>query len=811
MGRTYDDPLVQSEKQWMPYEIVPAENNRVGVKVRYMGAEKVFTVEQIMSMLFTKLKSTAETNLKKPVQDCVISVPTYYTDAERRAILNSAAISGLNTLRLFNDTTASALAYGIYKQDLPAPEEKPRNVIFVDMGHSALQTAAVAFNKGKLKVLATAFDSSIGGQNFDRALVDHFAAEFKEKYKIDVKSNKRAGIRLMTECEKLKKQMSANSSELRINIECLMDDKDVTGKMKREQFQEMCASLFERVEPTLQKVLADSGVKKEDIYAVEVVGGSTRIPAVKSVIQKVFGQEPSTTLNIDEAVSRGCALQCAMLSPTFKVRDFNVQDSCPYSVSLRWSAPMEEDTDTEIFPIHHAAPFSKMLTFYRKEPFDLEAKYSHPNVINYPQPLIGAFKIKDVVPTPEGESAKVKVKLRMNIHGIFTVKNASLVEKVLVPVEAPAKKKEEKAAEDKPKVNGEEPMETDAANSQNGEGNKTESDGTPKMETDQQETNKEEASTPEQTQDQNGADEKAGTKMEADDSVEKPADDNSKAEKKFKTKVKLIDLPVVESLVMQYDVKELNLMMEKENELIMNDKLEREKADARNAVEEYVYDTRSKLCEVLSEYISEDDRNSFTLVLEDTENWLYEDGENETKSVYKQKLADLKKIGDPIVRRYIETTHRPAAFDQLGKHLMHVTKFLQLWNEKDEKYDHISEEEITKVGKLHQEIADWYNAKLQQQSVVPKYQDPVVTIADIQSKTKDLSKTCDPIINKKKPKPKEEPPAVPAEKNGDNEATKKDSQPEPKTENPNPSAEPENTEGEKLPQPSAADMDVDLD
>ncbi|XP_039264715.1 heat shock 70 kDa protein 4-like [Styela clava] len=818
MGRSFDDPLVQSEKQWMPYEIVPAENNRVGVKVMYMGTEKVFTVEQIMSMLFTKLKTIAETNLKKPVQDCVISVPTYYTDAERRAILNSAAISGLNTLRLFNDTTASALAYGIYKQDLPAPEEKPRNVIFVDMGHSALQTAAVSFNKGKLKVLATAFDSTLGGQNFDRIILDHFAAEFKEKYKFDVKTNKRAGIRLLTECEKLKKQMSANSSELRINIECLMNDKDVTGKLKREQFEEMSASLLARVEPTLQKVLVDSGLKKDDIYAIEVVGGSTRIPAVKSVIQKVFGREPSTTLNIDEAVSRGCALQCAMLSPTFKVRDFNVQDSCPYAVLLRWSAPMEEESDTEIFPLHHAAPFSKMLTFYRKEPFSLEARYSNPNLIGYPDPKIGAFKIKNVVPTPEGGSAKVKVKLRVNIHGIFTVTNASLVEKVEVPVEAPVSKKEQKT-EEKPKVNGEEPMETDTANSQNGEESKCEADSEPKMETEQSDANKEDTPIVEEppAQEQNGAEEKTETKMEADDSAEKPAEDKAKpVEKKTKTKVKLIDLPVEQSLVMQYNVNELNLMMEKENELIMNDKLEREKSDSRNAVEEYVYDMRSKLCEILSDYVSEDDRNSFTLVLENTENWLYEDGENETKSVYVKKLEDLKKTGDPIVRRYVETTHRPAAFDQLGKSLMHVTKFLQLWNEKDEKYDHISEEDITKVGKIHQETSDWFNTKMQQQSQLPKHQDPAVTLADIQSKTKELSKVCDPIINKKKPKPKEDPPPVPSEKNGNGKDANKDSQPDSKT--PDAAAQPENNDKPAdettAEQPGAGvkeDMDVDLD
>lgn len=752
MGRTYDDPLVQREKQWMPYEIVPTDSRRVGVKVRYMGVEKVFAVEQVMSMLFTKLKSITEMNLKKPVQDCVISVPTYYTDAERRALLDSAAISGLNCLRLFNDTTAVALAYGIYKQDLPAVGETPRNVFFVDMGHSALQVAAVSFQKGKLKVLATAFDARLGGQHFDRVIWEHFAEDFKKRYGIDVRTNKRAGIRLLTECEKIKKHMSVNSSELHLNIECLMDDKDVHGKMKREMFEQLSASLIAAVDAPLQKALSDSGLKKEEIYAVEIIGGSTRIPAVKSKIQTVFGREPSTTLNVDEAVSRGCALQCAMLSPTFKVRDFSVQDSCPYSVSLRWNAPVEEETSTEIFPLHHAAPFSKMLTFYRKEAFELEASYSDSAAVNFPESKIGSFRINKVVPKADGESSKVKVKVRMNIHGVFTIKQASLVEKVVV-VDPP------KAQEGAAKVNGQEPMETDttpAAAEDKTDMKADVSQEKDEMETDQNEAGQQETEKAEEG-DKNGEETKNAQE--------------EKADKKVKNKVKLVDLPVDEMLVMQYSLDELNGMMEKENELIMNDKLEREKADSRNAVEEYVYDMREKISDKLYDYVTDEERKQIMTLLEDTENWLYEDGENETKSVYVKKLEDLRKIGDPVMRKYVEDMHRPAAFEQLGASLMHVTKFLQLWNEKDEKYDHISEEEVAKVNKAHQDISEWYNESLQKQSNVVKHQDPAVTIADIQSKAKELEKICTPVINKKRPKPKEEPPATPDQTETNQEST----------------------------------------
>lgn len=234
---------------------------------------------------------------------------------------------GLNVLRLFNETTATALSYGIYKQDLPAPEEKPRNVVFVDCGHASLQVSACAFNRSKLVMLATAADPYLGGRDFDLLLADYFCKEFQSKYKIDAKSNPRAFLRLLAEVEKIKKQMSANSTTLPLNIECFMNDKDVHGEIKRADMEQLCEDLFRRAEKTLVQLLQQSGLQLQDIHSVEIVGGSSRIPAIKQLIEKVFKKVPSTTLNQDEAVSRGCALQCAMLSPAVRVRDFSVTDA----------------------------------------------------------------------------------------------------------------------------------------------------------------------------------------------------------------------------------------------------------------------------------------------------------------------------------------------------------------------------------------------------------------------------------------------------------------------------------------------------
>lgn len=428
LGRSIDDPFVKQELKHLPFNVVKTGDNKIGINVNYLNEQHTFSVEQITGMLLTKLKEISEISLKTKVNDCVISVPSYFTNAERKALLDSASIAGLNVLRLFNETAATALSYGIYKQDLPNPEEKPRNVVFVDCGYTSLQVFACAFNKGKLKMLATTFDSQLGGRDFDYILAEHFSKDFKSRYNIDPRTNARAFIRLLAEIEKIKKQMSANSTKLPMNIECFMDDKDVHADIKRSEFEELAMHLFNKAEIILEQCLKDSKLSKDDIYSVEIVGGSSRIPYIKNLIEKIFGKVPSTTLNQDEAVSRGCALQCAMLSPAVRVRDFNVTDIQSFPIELLWEpSDNSDDGRAEVFPKNHAVPFSKMLSFYRLAPFTVKAHYSGP--IPYADSYIGQFTVRDVKPTGDGASQKVKVKARINLHGIFNISSATLLEK----------------------------------------------------------------------------------------------------------------------------------------------------------------------------------------------------------------------------------------------------------------------------------------------------------------------------------------------------------------------------------------------
>ncbi|KAK4886192.1 hypothetical protein RN001_002463 [Aquatica leii] len=696
LGRKYHDPQVQREKQFLPFKLLETSTGFVGIKVNYLNEEYTFSPEQCLAMLLTKLKDISATALQTQVNDCVISVPSYFTNNERKALLDSASIAGLNVLRLFNETTATALAYGIYKQDLPGPDEKPRNVVFVDCGHASLQVAACAFHKGKLRMLATAADSHLGGRDFDLILAEYFCKEFQSKYRIDAKSNARAFIRLLAEVEKLKKQMSANSTTLHLNIECFMEDKDVHSEMKRADMEALCDSLLQRVEKTLHQCLEQSGLALEDVHSVEVVGGSTRIPALKALIEKVFHRTPSTTINQDEAVSRGCALQCAMLSPAVRVREFSVTDTQSYPIALSWDASGDGEApgEIEVFPMNHAVPFSKMLTFYRREPFSICASYI--GNVPYLDRNIGMWTVKDIHPTADGKSQKVKVKARINLHGIMNISSASLIE-----------------SKESPETDG--PEENQEKSNENSE--------------------------PPQNETSNGQPE-----------------EEEKKEKKKKQVVKSTELPI-ESLTVGFSQVEINQYTEQEFKMIAADRQEKERADARNALEEYVYELRGKLTseDDLATFVLESDRDNLVRQLDDMENWLYEEGEDCNRQVYQDKLTELKNKGEPIQVRRLEFDLRPTIIEEFCRTLQLTDKIVHQFRAKDPKYAHITEEDMKKVDHAISQNLKWLEQIRSQLNSTPKYLPPPITIAQIRQERSNFENTVSPIINKPAPKP-ESPP-----------------------------------------------------
>jgi heat shock protein 4 len=445
-GRSFNDPDIAVEREYVSAPLVNM-NGQVGVEVSYLGERKQFTATQIMAMFLTKVKQTAQAELKLPVSDMVLSCPAWYTDAQRRSMIDASEIAGIKLLRLINENTAVALGYGITKLDLPNPTEKPKRVAFVDIGHSNYTCSIVEFVKGQLSVKATASDRHFGGRNFDKALVDHFAKEFKAKFGIDVNENPKARLRVATACEKLKKILSANLNAP-ISIESVMNDVDVRGSLKREEFEELVRPVLDRATAPLERALADAKLKPEDIDSIEMVGGCTRVPALKAAIQKFFGKPLSFTLNQDEAVARGCAFACAILSPVFRVRDFSVHDIVSYPIEFTWEKSPDipdEDTSLIVFNKGNIMPSTKILTFYRKQPFDLESRYAKPELLpGKTNPWIGHFSVKGVKPDANNDFMVCKLKARINLHGVLNVEQGYYVEDQEVEEPIPEPKDGEK-------------------------------------------------------------------------------------------------------------------------------------------------------------------------------------------------------------------------------------------------------------------------------------------------------------------------------------------------------------------------------
>lgn len=713
IGRKMSDPQVALEKQLNPLRITQPANgdDKILYNIDYLDETRELTVEQVMGMHITYLKSIAEMNLHTKVVDCVMSVPSFMTDTERRAVIDSAQIAGVNCLKLMNDTTAVALAYGLYQTALPEPTEKPHNVVFIDMGYSSLQCSAVAFHKGKLRMLATTYDNNLGGRDFDRVLHEYFCKDFQARYKLDVASNTRARLRLRNECEKLKKLMSSNSSPIPLNIECFMNDVDVSGRMNRADFEAMSSDLLDRVKKCMAELLVASKLKIDEIDNIEIVGGSTRIPAVKAIIKEVFKKDPSTTLNQDEACSRGCTIMCAILSPTFKVKEFKIEECQLFPITLSWKGGFDDNNELEVFPLFEKIPLSKLLTIYKREAFEIEARYKNPKAIPFSDSRIGKFMINGVVPNAQGENSEVKLKARITKNGIFEISSPQIIETVDVNAEA--------AAEGAP-----------------AEGEKAK-EGSPD-DADDAEKNDETA---------NGDDKSAS---------QKSADAKSPAEKSKKKKTRSIDLPLV-AKVPQMSKNEINFFVEQELQMIMQDKKEKERSEAKNLVEEYVYDVRDKLSNEYEQFITEENKSAFMKVLDETESWLYsEEAEDQMKSVYVDRLNSLKVTGEPLKKRFKESIERPAAFEELGRSLQLIKKAVLQYSENDEKYNHLEQADIDKVIKCVEEKERWFEEKSNLVNKQKKTEDPAILVCQIKFEKEALDKTSWSILNR--PKPKVEPP-----------------------------------------------------
>ncbi|XP_074528927.1 hypoxia up-regulated protein 1 [Halichoeres trimaculatus] len=802
LGKNYDNPQVALyQKRFSEHQL---QKDPVRGTVVFKNSEEMeFMPEELLGMMLNYSRGLAQDFAEQPIKDVVITVPAFFNQAERRAVLQAAQMAGLKVLQLINDNTAVAVNYGVFRRkDI---DNTAKNVMFYDMGSGSTSATIVSYQTVKTKEAGTqpqlqirgvGFDRGLGGFEMDLRLRDHLAKLFNEQKKSqkDVRENHRAMAKLLKEAQRLKTVLSANM-DFMAQVEGLMDDIDFKAKVSRAEFEELCADLFERVPGPVQDALTAAEMKLEEIEQVILVGGSTRVPKVQEVLLKAVGKEElSKNINADEAAAMGAVYQAAALSKAFKVKPFLVRDAAVFPIQVEFSRESEEDgvktlkhNKRILFQRMAPYPQRKVITFNRySDDFSFDINYGDLSFLSPEEiSVFGSLNLTTVKLSGVGssfqkhtdaESKGIKAHFNMDESGVL------LLDRVESVFETIVEEKEEESTLTKlgntistlfgggssePAVNTTEPV-------QDEEEVPPESGKEGKEEEGKEDAQKEEAAgekpdnaekeageekTQEKTEEPGSKEEKEGDKP-ANTEEEKTEEKKAKPQKKSKISED-ITVELVIKDILDPSAEEVTTSRKKLQDLTNRDLAKQEREKSLNSLEAFIFETQDKLYQDdFQLVVSEEEKEQISGKLSEASEWMDEEGYSASTKQLREKLSQLKSLCKDMFFRVEERRKWPDRLAALDSMLNTSSFFLRSAKMIPEDDQIFTEVELNLLEKVINETTTWKNETVAEQEKRSPKERPILLSKDIESKLSLLDREVNYLLNKAKfTKPKAKPKA----------------------------------------------------
>ncbi|XP_014497815.1 heat shock 70 kDa protein 17 [Vigna radiata var. radiata] len=703
--------------------------------------DSVYSPEELVAMVLGYAANLAEFHSKIPIKDAVIAVPPYMGQAERKGLLVAAQLAGINVLSLINEHSGAALQYGIDKDF----SNETRHVIFYDMGATGTYAALVYFSsyKGKeygksvsvnqFQVKDVRWNAELGGQHMELRLVEYFADQFNAQVGggIDVRKFPKAMAKLKKQVKRTKEILSANTAAP-ISVESLHDDVDFRSTITREKFEELCEDIWEKSLLPVKEVLEHSGLSLEQIYAVELIGGATRVPKLQAKLQEFLGRkELDRHLDADEAIVLGAALHAANLSDGIKLnRKLGMVDGSLYGFVVELSGPellKDESSRQLLVPRMKKVPSKMFRSINHNKDFEVSLAYESEHLLppGATTPEIARYQISGLTDASEKYSSRnLSSPIKASIHfslsrsGILSLDKADAVIEITEWVEVPKKN----LTVENSTISSNVSAESAAGNSSEGNNESIQTD--------------------------------IGNSNTSNTSAEEKASAEPATEKKLKKRTFRVPLKITEKITglgMSLSQDFLTEAKKKLQVLDQKDTDRKRTAELKNNLEGYIYSTKEKIetLENFEKVSTSEERQSFIEKLDQVQDWLYTDGEDANAAEFQERLDQLKAVGDPIFLRLKELTARPAAVEHARKYIDELKQIVEEWKAKK---PWLPQERVDEVIESSEKLKNWLGEKEDEQKKTSGFSKPAFTSEEVYLKVLDLQNKVASINRISKPK-----------------------------------------------------------